>query len=413
MMSESLWELPEGWEWHTLSDVCEINPRKPSLEREESASTSFVPMAAVDEEQGAITDMEVKPYSEVKRGYTYFEEDDVLFAKITPSMENGKAAIARGLIDGIGFGSTEFHRLRPGERVIPEWIHLFVRRQRFRDEAATHFRGSVGQQRVPKEFLKSHLVPVPSTVDEQHRIVVCVEALFDRIEEARRLRDVAGREAERVFEAASVEAFEDAEVKDWPQRKIDDIIVDKPQYGTSEKAYEEPIGVPVLRMGNIVEGQISFDDLKYIELPPEEVAKFQLREGDILFNRTNSAELVGKTAVYPGGRQAIFASYLIRIVADTSEALPEYIAYYMNSPFGRRYIELVRTRAIGQANVNATKLRKMPIPVPSLLEQSRIIEYLGDVRDQVEDLRQAQEAEEVEIDRLEQSILARAFRGEL
>lgn len=91
----------------------------------------------------------------------YFEENDVLFAKITFCMENGKAVVARGLINGFGFGFTEFHVLRPTNRVLPEWIYYFVRREAFRQEAKTKFRGAVGQQRVPQDFLETHLIPVP------------------------------------------------------------------------------------------------------------------------------------------------------------------------------------------------------------------------------------------------------------
>ena len=109
-----LWQLPEGWKWAKISEVCSVNPRRPSIHRPEQVSTSFLPMSGVDEVYGVINTLETKPFVEVARGFTYFQEDDVLFAKITPSMENGKCAIARNLIDEIGFGSTEFHVLRPG-----------------------------------------------------------------------------------------------------------------------------------------------------------------------------------------------------------------------------------------------------------------------------------------------------------
>ncbi|BAQ64617.1 restriction endonuclease subunit S [Geminocystis sp. NIES-3709] len=112
-MSKDNKKLPDGWQWVKLVDVCEINPRRPSdIKREDKTPTTFVPMSAVDEKRGIIADAEVKPYIEVKRGYTYFEEGDVLFAKITPCMENGKNAIATNLIDGFGLGTTEFHVIR-------------------------------------------------------------------------------------------------------------------------------------------------------------------------------------------------------------------------------------------------------------------------------------------------------------
>jgi len=407
-----VWELPEEWEMLPLGEVCEINPRRPRLSRDDDTLTSFVPMAAVDEVQGVIADLQTRPYHRVKRGYTYFEEGDVLFAKITPSMQNGKSVITRGLIDGFGFGSTEFHVLRPSSRVIPEWVHLFVRQKSFRDEAMQHFRGAVGQQRVPAEFLESYSLPLPP-LDEQRRIVARVEELFARIEEARRLRAAADQDAERLMPAALEEVFEEAESKGWPVKTVGDVIEGKPQYGTSQKASEEPVGAPILRMGNIVDGQVSFDDLKYIDLSPDEEAKYILHEGDVLFNRTNSAELVGKSAVYPGGRRAVFASYLIRIVADQRKAMPHFIVAYINSPLGRQYIQSQLTRAIGQVNVNAKKLQAMPIPVPPLLEQRRIVEYLDGVQAQVAELKQLQAGSAAELERLEQAILARAFRGEL
>ena len=156
------WPLPAGWEWKRLAEVSEINPRRPSIQRSDDAPTSFVPMAAVDEVEGRFAEIHTRPYGEVKRGYTYFEENDVVFAKITPCMENGKAAIARSLIDGFGFGTTEFHVFRPKPGVLPEWLHRYVRQSDFRREAKERFRGAVGQQRVPQDFSKdanSHPLP--------------------------------------------------------------------------------------------------------------------------------------------------------------------------------------------------------------------------------------------------------------
>ncbi len=145
-----------------MPDVCAINPTRPrNLPYLDETIASFVPMAAVDGREGSVADLQSRPFGEIKRGYTYFEENDVLFAKITPCMENGKSAIARGLINGFGFGSTEFHVLRPNKSFLPEWIYYFIRRGTFRQEAKTKFRGAVGQQRVPQDFLETHFIPVP------------------------------------------------------------------------------------------------------------------------------------------------------------------------------------------------------------------------------------------------------------
>jgi type I restriction enzyme S subunit len=194
---------------------------------------------------------------------------------------------------------------------------------------------------------------------------------------------------------------------------VGDVIEGKPQYGTSQKASEQIVGLPVLRMGNIVGGQVSFDDLKYVNLPPDEEAKYLLREGDILFNRTNSAELVGKSAVYSGDRRAVFASYLIRFKVDRRRGSPHFVCGYINSPCGRRYIQSQLVRAIGQVNVNAQKLVGMPIPIPRLPEQHRIVEYLDGVQAQVADLKRLQATSAAELERLSGAVLAQAFRGEV
>lgn len=153
---------PKGWLVEPLSDVCSINPRlakdqKPGRE----TLVSFVPMAAIDEHYGAITHVETRPYEAVSKGYTAFQNGDVLFAKITPCMENGKAAIADDLKHGLGFGSTEFHVLRPTAKAHKGWLYGLVRLELFRREAKRAFTGTAGQQRVPGDYLKSLEVPIP------------------------------------------------------------------------------------------------------------------------------------------------------------------------------------------------------------------------------------------------------------
>ena len=159
-----------------MGDVCEINPRKSSgIAYSPETMTTFVPMPSVSEITGTIAQPQVTPLFKVSKGYTYFEEGDVLFAKITPCMQNGKHAVARGLINGFGFGSTEFHVIRPGEEITSEWVHQILRQKQVLDDAARQFRGAVGQQRVPKEFLVELPIPL-APLAEQQRIVAELES---------------------------------------------------------------------------------------------------------------------------------------------------------------------------------------------------------------------------------------------
>ena len=152
----------KGWGLKRLGECCELNPKKGNDTRLRSGlEVSFVPMPAVSE-NGRIDPSEIRQYDDVKSGFTYFAENDVLIAKITPCMENGKGAVAVGLTNGIGFGSTEFHVLRPIEnRSNPYWIYVLTSIKAFREDAAANMTGSAGQRRVPASFLDSYKVSLP------------------------------------------------------------------------------------------------------------------------------------------------------------------------------------------------------------------------------------------------------------
>ncbi|MDP2419219.1 MAG: restriction endonuclease subunit S [Hydrogenophaga sp.] len=166
-----------------LSEAAEINPKVDRTLLEDDTLVSFVPMAAVGAADGRIDVSTTRPYAEVKKGYTAFRNGDVLFAKVTPCMENGKMAVARNLSNGQGFGSTEFHVLRPREGVDSSYLYHFVSSASFRNEAARHMTGAVGLRRVPSAFLQDELIPLPE-LDEQRRIVAEIDKQFSRLDEA-------------------------------------------------------------------------------------------------------------------------------------------------------------------------------------------------------------------------------------
>ena len=186
------------------------------------------------------------------------------------------------------------------------------------------------------------------------------------------------------------------------------------QYGSSEKASYDSTGIPVLRMGNIQDGKISFVGLKYYPANWSSLNEFLLGDGDILFNRTNSAELVGKSAVYKSEYpKAVFASYLIRVRVNKEFYNPNMLSFFINSFHGHEYISSVVSQQVGQANVNGRKLSMMPIPLPPLSEQNKIVEEIEKLyslaynieNNVIQSLRQGE--------RLRQSILKMAFAGKL
>ena len=151
-----------------LGQCCIINPRRPNIALCDTDKVSFIPMPAVSED-GYLVDMADEEYGKVKKGFTYFENNDVLFAKITPCMENGKGAIAYGLTNGIGVGSTEFHVLRPINGISsPYWLLTLTRMPIFRERAAKNMSGTGGQKRVSASYLNHFMVGLPA-IEEQRR----------------------------------------------------------------------------------------------------------------------------------------------------------------------------------------------------------------------------------------------------
>lgn len=185
-------------------------------------------------------------------------------------------------------------------------------------------------------------------------------------------------------------------------------LAESVNYGTSSKAGQEGEW-PVLRMGNIsTSGRISTEDLKYLDLAPNDVTKFTVRRGDVLFNRTNSPDLVGKTAVVRTDDKFAFAGYLIRLRTN-ARANQEFISGYLNSPHGKKTLRGMCKSIVGQANINAKELQSIRIAVPPRDLQDQWASVIATI----EADRSVMLKSESMADSLFTSLQSRAFRGEL
>ena len=361
-----------------LGDVAEINPRLArSSYLQADTQVRFVPMAAVDEVNGLIADVQHRPFSEVSKGYTNFQTGDVLFAKITPCMQNGKSAIFDDESSPIGFGSTEFYVIRAGNRIFSRFIYHLVRQETFREKAKANFTGTGGQQRVPRDFLENYSLSLPP-LDEQQRIV----DILDRAASIQRLRQAADEKLKQIIPALFVDMFGDpaSNPKGWPTATIGDLI-ENADYGSSSKAHDEATGLPMLRMGNVtMGGALDLKNIKYVELEPAEQAKFTLKKGDILFNRTNSKELVGKTGIWDGSYDAVYASYFIRLRTKTDKMTPEVLWAFMNSKHTKGLLYGMARGAIGQSNINSKELRAIRLFAPPIALQERFSQLYYDLK---------------------------------
>ena len=185
----------KGWGLTTLGQCCELNPKRPRDINDETM-VSFVPMPAVSED-GKIDCSDIRPYKEVRKGFTYFAENDVLFAKITPCMENRKGAVARGLENGIGSGSTEFHVLRPiAGKSNPYWLYIITMFDTFRVGARKVMTGTGGQLRVPIGYLNDYPISLPPIelqnsfeefVHQSDKSKLLLQNKYEKINQDRRL----------------------------------------------------------------------------------------------------------------------------------------------------------------------------------------------------------------------------------
>ena len=198
----------------------------------------------------------------------------------------------------------------------------------------------------------------------------------------------------------------------WEWCRVETIIY-PPKYGTSNKSLPQG-DVPVLRMGNIQDGEIVFDKLVYSNNKTDN-DKYNLIAGDLLFNRTNSAELVGKTGIYRGQHKAIYAGYLILL--RPIEINSDYLNYVLGSPYARSYCQEVKTIGVQQCNINAEKISILIIPLPPLAEQIRIVAKIEELLPKVEEYGKAQDdlniLNEELPEKLKKSILQEAIEGRL
>lgn len=250
-------------------------------------------------------------------------------------------------------------------------------------------------------------------LSEQQRIVSKVKDLLSNVEEVLALREESLKEA-AVLESAVFYEFIVDYIKKNPSSKAVPLsrIITKAQYGTSVKANSNGKGVPILRMGNIKDGHLDLSDIKHIDLPINEQKKYLLNEGDILFNRTNSFELVGKAATVTGlDGDWVFASYLVRLEVDRNKVLPEYITALINGRIGRDFVNRTARRAIGMVNINAKQIQQLEVPLPPLKDQEDLVVKMKEARAASISIIDDLSLEPIKT--LPSAILHKAFAGEL
>ena len=265
--------------------------------------------------------------------------------------------------------------IRPDETVaLGDFVHWNIKRRQ--PELVSKGQGSTFAA-IGQRELKSLLIPLPP-LDEQRRIA----DILNRAAKIERLRAQAAERLREFIPALFVRMFGDPAINSlgWDEQPLGAFCI-LTQYGTSKKATNQAGGLPVLRMGNVTyRGDLDCTDLKWVALSESDAEKYVLRSGDILFNRTNSRELVGKTGIWDGRFQAVSASYFIRLRVDETYVSPIYVWAFMNSPSTKQRLFEAARGAIGQANINAREIKALLLPVPPLHLQHRYAKLVETAR---------------------------------
>jgi type I restriction enzyme S subunit len=436
--------LPPGWIRTTIGEISEVNKRNPALRAyPDEMLVTFVPMAAVDANIGVIASPQIRPLGEVRKGFTPFSNGDVIIAKITPSMENGKAAIAKDLHNGIGFGSTEFHVMNPKNIVLPSYLFYFIRQESFRWDAKANFAGTAGQLRVPSSFVENYPIPLPP-LPEQERIVARIESLFTQLDagvaalkraqaalkrykasvlkaacEGRLVAQEAGDESAEVMlrrmlaERGEKFVLPNGELAKLPRgwmwvtleqlsNNIVDCLHSTPKF-VSEGKY-------CIDTTCIEPGCILFDKARVVsaETYKDRIRRLKPEVGDILFSREGT---IGTTVVVPGGVELCLGQRMM-MFRPSNMIISNYFMWAMlSNTFERQW----KPKIIGTTSphINIGDIRHMALPLPPYREQFRIVAEVERRLSVVQELEQTIEANLKRAGRLRQAVLKMAFEGRL
>jgi type I restriction enzyme S subunit len=391
----------------TLGEASYINPRL--TERlDDDTSIAFVPMAAVSSEEARVIASTDRPYREVKKGYTYFESGDVLVAKITPCFENGKIAQAN-LPHKVGFGSTEFHVVRPKSGVSEgRYLHHYLRQPHIRSTGERRMTGSGGQRRVPQDYLASLPLPLPPT-EEQRRIA----AILDQADALRAQRRQALAELDKLAQAVFVEMFGDADSNphNWPLRSLGSLILIGPQNGLYKPSSDYGDGTPILRIDAFYDGVVTkLATLKRLRVTDKELDLYGLKTGDLVINRVNSLDYLGKSALIPELAEAtVFESNMMRFSVNLAEIDPAYLIKFLQLGFIKRQVLSRAKNAVNQSSINQQDVKGLTVLLPPLhLQQA----FANRIR-AIESLKAKHRTALADSDALFSSLQHRAFTGAL
>ena len=411
--------MPENWCWTRITVITDIlNGFAFKSQHYSSAGIRIIRITNVQD--GFIQDKKpvYYPLESQKEITPFMLKDDDFLMSLTGNV--GRVAIIDASFLPAALNQrVACLRIKSEDSVRKEYIFYFCLQKQFVSDCIKSAKGSA-QLNMSTEWLKEYPIPLPPLA-EQQRIVDRIESLFANLDEAKEkaqavLDSFETRKAAILHKAFTGELTakwreeHGVGMESWEKKSVGELCISL-KYGTAKKS-DASGNVVVLRMGNLQQGEIDWSDLAYSN-DPDDIEKYKLFPGDVLFNRTNSAALVGKTAIYRGEHPAIYAGYLIKLDYDHDKIIGDYLNYALNTLDAKKYCNSVKTDGVNQSNINAKKIGAYSFNVPSIPEQEKIVSVIQKLLSKEQQAKEAAEAVLDQIDLMKKSILARAFRGEL
>ncbi len=372
-----------------IGDVCVMNPRKSQLANLDPGLTvSFVPMADLNENQMTFNPSKVKVLSEVSASYTYFANGDVLLAKVTPCFENGKAGLALDLVNGIGFGSSEFYVLRSGEHALPEWVYFCVTHSQFRDSAVGQMTGTGGLQRVPRDFVEDFRIPLPPLEVQQE--------IAAEIEGYQRVIDGACAVIDNYRAHIPLDSS-------WPETTVDECCEVKGGKRLPKGEYfsETPTPHPYIRVSDFHNQSVNQSDLKFIsDATRQQIARYTISSADVYISIAGTIGLMGTVPESLNG--ANLTENAAKLVPDSSRIDKRFLAIIGSTGLVQEQIRSL-THAVGVPKLALARIKILRIPIPPLGVQRAIAAEIDSEQDLVNTNREL-------IDRFERKIQAAIAR---
>jgi len=430
----SLGFIPSHWQVKRLRFAAELNPSKSEVANvDRQTEVSFLPMDAIGDD-GSIRLDETRPLAQVENGYTYFRDGDVLIAKITPCFENGKGAVVQGLLDGVGFGTTELIVVRPKPKATTsDYLGWLFASPTFRKDAEGAMYGAGGQKRVPDSFVRDYLDAVPP-IEEQSAIATFLNRETGKIdaliaEQEKLLTLLAEKRQATISHAVNRGLNPSAPMKDSGVPWLGEVpahwkvlalrrLIDRFEQGWSPECEARPTDPGewgVLKAGCVNGGEFDAQENKTLPLSLVPREELELKSGDVLMSRASgSPKLIGSVACVMNPPSHLMLSdkiFRIRLSADVD---PRFFAVAMGSTPLRQQIEQAIGGAEGLANnLPQASIKDFWMSLPPVEEQLTIVDFLVCERAKLDDLAWTAERAIALLKERRSALIAAAVTGKI